>query len=64
MCQDEAIKTYEGKECSHYRFGKYRVTTYPESDLLYITLWDKTHKRVRGHKIEAAAKAAIEKASK
>ena len=57
-----AVKTYESKECSHWSFGKYRVTTYPDSDLIYIVLADKTHKRVVGVKLEAAARAAIAKA--
>lgn len=60
--QLKATKVYEGAECSHYRFGKYRVTTYPFSKLIWIALWDKTSKRVVGRHIEAAARIAIAQA--
>ena len=60
----ELTKISEDRTFTNWRFGKYRVTTYPDSNLVYIVLAQKTHKRVIGHKIESAfriARAALEK---
>jgi hypothetical protein len=59
LVMDKATKLYDGKEFVHWRFRNYRVTTYPDSDLIYIVLANKTHKRVVGRKLEEAARRAI-----
>ena len=55
----KARLVYDGNECRHYIVGKYRVTTYPGSSLVYIVLAAKTHKRVVGRHVEAMCRDAI-----
>lgn len=59
----DAVKTYECSSFTHYRVGKYRVTTYPDSYLIYIVLSEKTHKRIVGKHVEKACREAVEKAA-
>ncbi len=56
---EKAVKTYEGNGFAHYNFGPYRVTVYPNSNLVYMVLKDKPHKRVVGRHVEQAARNAI-----
>jgi hypothetical protein len=57
-----ATLNYSGTSFTHWIVGKYRVTTYPDSDNIFITLATKTHKRVRGVHIEKMCREAVEAA--
>lgn len=60
--KNQAVKQYEGPSFTNWLYGKYRVTTYPDSERVLIVLANNTSKRVVGRKIEPAVRAAIAKA--
>lgn len=59
---DEATRIYNGPECAHWSWRKYRVTTYPGSNRIHIVIADTTHKAVYGWRIDMGAREAIKRA--
>jgi len=57
-----AALTFSSPSYQLWRVGKYRVSTYPDSDLVYIVLAEKTSKRIIGHKVEAMVRSSINEA--